>query len=206
MGTYNNKLYLITKDSFEDFDVQLSKIEKALQSGVDILQFRAKNLGTKELVKYAESLRALTLKYNVTYLINDRIDIAMAVNADGVHLGTSDMPIAMARQILGPDKIIGATAKTVETAKMAKTEGADYLGVGALFTTSSKSDALRMDFDQFKKVSNTTDLPVYGIGGITLENVSQITDLPLNGVAVISGILDSDNVEETTKDFKHILG
>lgn len=189
--TNNDILYLIA-----DMSHGIEPIEEALKEGIDLLQLREKQLSSREYLKRAKVLRELTRKYKTKFIINDRLDIAMLSDADGVHLGQDDIRVQDARNILGSNKIIGATCKTREQAVIAYEEGADYIGSGAWFATSTKSDAILITPEGFECVVNASPLPVYAIGGITVENASEPLLHHAFGLAVSSGIMKAENIRE----------
>lgn len=182
-------LYLIA-----DFSYGEEKIEAALKAGVDYIQLREKNISSAEYLKRARILRKMTEKYDTKFIVNDRLDIAMISEADGVHLGQSDVPVADARRILGKDKIIGATAKTVEQAVRAEQEGADYLGSGAWFFTSTKKDAVPIAEETYRAILNAVAIPNVAVGGITAENGKRPLNCGANGLAISAGILSAEDV------------
>ena len=190
------KLYLVTdSEILKDRDFYKC-IEDAIKSGVTMVQLREKNADGKEFLEKAIKLRELTNKYNVTFVINDRIDIAMLVDADGVHIGQSDIDAVSARKLLGDNKIIGVSARNIEEAKIAKANGADYLGIGAMFSTSTKSDAKLVSFNTLEEIIKEVNLPFVLIGGITLDNVKKLKHFKPDGYALVSGILGTDDISK----------
>ena len=195
------KLYLVTdSEILKDRDFYKC-IEDAIKSGVTMVQLREKNANGKDFLEKAIRLRELTKKYNVKFLINDRIDIAMIVDADGVHIGQSDIDAVSARKLLGDNKIIGVSARNIEEAKIAKANGADYLGIGAMFSTSTKMDAKLVSFDTLEEITNEVDLPFVLIGGITLDNVERLKKFNPDGYALVSAILDADNISKRVREW-----
>ena len=195
------KLYLVTdSEILKDRDFYKC-IEDAIKSGVTMVQLREKNANGKDFLEKAIRLRELTKKYNVKFLINDRIDIAMIVDADGVHIGQSDIDAVSARKLLGDNKIIGVSARNIEEAKIAKANGADYLGIGAMFSTSTKMDAKLVSFDTLEEITNKVDLPFVLIGGITLDNVERLKKFNPDGYALVSAILDADNISKRVREW-----
>ena len=190
------KLYLVTdSEILKDRDFYKC-IEDAIKSGVTMVQLREKNADGKEFLEKAIKLRELTNKYNVTFVINDRIDIAMLVDADGVHIGQSDIDAVSARKLLGDNKIIGVSARNLQEAKIAKENGADYLGIGAMFSTSTKSDAKLVSFNTLEEIIKEVNLPFVLIGGITLDNVKKLKHFKPDGYALVSGILGTDDISK----------
>ena len=173
----------------------------ALEGGARFLQFRNKHMTTRELVETAGELRRLTRQYGGMLVVNDRVDVALAVGADGVHLGNDDMPVSEARRLLGPDAIIGASAATVESARAAEAAGADYLGVGPIFATGSKADAGEaIGLGPMQQVKAAVELPLLAVGGITAGNVSQVIRAGADGVAVISAVSEADDMAAATAE------
>ena len=195
------KLYLVTdSEILKDRDFYKC-IEDAIKSGVTMVQLREKNANGKDFLEKAIKLRELTKKYNVKFLINDRIDIAMIVDADGVHIGQSDIDAVSARKLLGDNKIIGVSARNTQEAKIAKENGADYLGIGAMFSTSTKKDAKAVSFNTLESIIKEVNLPFVLIGGITLDNVEMLKKFNPDGYALVSGILGADNISKRVKEW-----
>lgn len=189
------KLYLVTDSDIlrgRDF---YNCIEEALKGGVTMLQLREKNASGKEFLEKAIKLRELTKKYNVKFIINDRVDIAMLCDADGVHVGQSDIPANKVRELMGEDKIVGVSARTVEEAIRAKENGADYLGVGAMFNTRTKLDAKSVSIEKLKEIKELIKLPVVAIGGLSLSNIDKLKECNVDGYAVVSAILGAENIK-----------
>ena len=190
------KLYLVTdSEILKDRDFYKC-IEDAIKSGVTMVQLREKNADGKEFLEKAIKLRKLTNKYNTTFVINDRIDIAILVDADGVHIGQIDIDAVSARKLLGDNKIIGVSARNLQEAKIAKENGADYLGIGAMFSTSTKSDAKLVSFNTLEEIIKEVNLPFVLIGGITLDNVKKLKHFKPDGYALVSGILGTDDISK----------
>lgn len=188
------KLYLVTDSDILKGRDFYKCIEDAMKAGVTMVQLREKNTDGKEFLEKALKLRELTRKYNVTFIINDRVDIALLSDADGVHVGQSDIDADSVRKLIGRDKIIGVSARSVAEAQKAKADGADYVGIGAMFSTSTKLDAKDVSFDTLREMTSQVDIPFVLIGGITLDNVSQLKVFNPDGYAIVSGILKSDNI------------
>ena len=176
--------------------------EEALRGGVTFVQIREKQLDRQHFLEEAEELKTLCARYKVPFVINDDVDLALQVGADGVHVGQSDMEAGDVRKKLGPDKIIGVSARTVEQALLAEKHGADYLGVGAVFPTSSKKDASEVSFQTLKEICEAVDIPVIAIGGITKENVAELAGSGICGVAVISAIFAQPDVRKAAAELK----
>ncbi|HHD2751395.1 TPA: thiamine phosphate synthase [Clostridium perfringens] len=198
------KLYLVT-DYKIPFNELLEKTKEALLGGVSIVQYRAKNKDTKEMCKEAKALKKLCDEFGAIFLVNDRIDVALAVKAHGVHIGQDDMDVSIARKIMPKDAVIGVTVHNREEALKAIEDGADNLGVGALFSTNSKDDATLMTLETLREIRKVSSIPLYGIGGITPYNLNSDILENLEGVAVISALLNSDNIAERSKEFLKIL-
>jgi len=180
-------------------------VKESLDGGVTFLQLREKDLDDENFLKEAIELKELCKEYKVPFVINDNVDIAIKMDADGVHVGQSDMEAGDVRAKLGPDKIIGVSAQTVEQAVLAEKRGADYLGVGTVFPTGSKDDAEDVSHETLKAICDAVSIPVVAIGGITLENASQLKDSGICGVAVISAIYAQDDIRKASEDLKKVV-
>lgn len=194
------KLYAVTDRSWLFGETLYEQVERALKGGVTLVQIREKNLDEASFEKEARELLELCHRYEVPLIINDNVALAKKLNGDGVHIGQSDMGIAHARQLLGDDKIIGVTAKTVEQALAAEAAGADYLGSGAVFESSTKADAKPMELALLQEICENVTIPVVAIGGITGDNVLQLKGRKMAGVAVVSGIFACQDIEAATRD------
>lgn len=173
-------------------------VKESLEGGATMIQLREKNLEEGPFLEEAKELQALCREYKVPFIVNDNVDIALEMNADGIHVGQSDMEAGEVREKLGPDKILGVSAQTVEQAVLAEKRGADYLGVGAVFPTGSKDDAVEVDFDTLKAICEAVTIPVVAIGGITRDNVTQLSGSGICGVAVISAIYAQEDIAAST--------
>lgn len=193
-------LYAITDRRWLKTETLYEQVEKALDGGITLLQLREKELDQEHFTKEAIRIKKLCTKYNVPLIINDNVDIALAVNADGVHVGQNDMEAGAVRAKLGPDKIIGVTAKTVEQALFAQKRGADYLGVGAVFHTGSKADAKEISHETLKEICEAVSIPVVAIGGITKENLSLLSGSGISGIAVISAVFAQKDIQHATEE------
>lgn len=182
-------LYLCTDRQLMTTDTIEESVELAIQGGVTVVQLREKECSSRQFYQLATDVKAITDAYEVPLIINDRLDIALAVGADGVHLGQKDIPIHVARNILGPDKIIGATANTKDKAEDAWKAGADYLGVGDVFGTSTKSDTNPVSLEELKIIKQSVEIPVIAIGGVNANNIRQLRETGVDGAAVISAIV-----------------
>ena len=197
-------LYLCTDRDLLNGKNFEESIELAIKGGVTILQLREKNCSSRKFLEIANSVKKITSKYKIPLIINDRLDICLAVDADGVHVGQDDLPCQTARKILGEEKIIGVSVSTVEEAIQAENDGANYFGVGAIFKTSTKTDAEIVPIETLKKIRDSVKIPVVAIGGINKNNLSQIKNF-VDGVAVISAIISDNNPENAAKDLLKIL-
>ena len=195
------RLYLVTnryQDSLESF---LEKVETACRSGVTIIQLREKNLTTNQYYQLAKQVKEITDAYQVPLIIDDRLDICLAVDAAGLHIGDDELPVSVARQVLGPDKILGVTAKTVKRALEAETSGADYLGTGAIFPTTTKENAPITLISTLKTICQMVAIPVVAIGGLTSENIDQLAATGIAGVAVVRDLMQAEDIEAKTQAF-----
>ena len=195
------RLYLVTnryQDSLENF---LEKVETACRSGVTIIQLREKNLTTNQYYQLAKQVKEITDAYQVPLIIDDRLDICLAVDAAGLHIGDDELPVSVARKVLGPEKILGVTAKTVKRALEAETSGADYLGTGAIFPTSTKENAPITLISTLKTICQTVAIPVVAIGGLTSENIDQLAETGIAGVAVVRDLMQAEDIEAKTQAF-----
>lgn len=188
------KLYAVTDRTWLKGQTLAFQIEEALKGGVTIVQLREKGLSTKAFVQEALAIKAITTRYNVPLIINDNVEVALLSDADGVHLGLDDMSVSKARTLLGPDKIIGASARTIERALEAESEGATYLGVGAIFGTTTKQDAKTITLDLLHSICLATAIPVVAIGGINEATLLQLKGLGISGVAVISSLFAKTDI------------
>jgi len=190
------KIYLVTDEKAclgKDF---YACIEEAIKGGVKIVQLREKNISTKDFYEKALKVKEICKNYDVLFIINDRLDIAQAVGADGVHLGQSDMPIEEARKILKDNFLIGATARNIEEAKKVELSGADYIGSGAIFGTSTKDNAKKLEMEELKKIVASVKIPVFAIGGININNVGSLKNIGLQGICAVSGILSEKDCKK----------
>ena len=195
-------LYAVTDRSWLNGETLYSQVEKALKGGATFVQLREKELDEAHFMEEAKEIKALCQQYHVPFVINDNVQIALAMDADGVHVGQSDMEAGNVRALLGEDKIIGVSAQTVEQALLAQERGADYLGVGAVFPTSSKSDADDVSREMLQAICEAVDIPVIAIGGITQENVVELKGTGICGIAVISAIFAKPDITEATRKLR----
>ena len=195
------RLYLVTnryQDSVESF---LEKVETACRSGVTIVQLREKNLTTNQYYQLAKQVKEITDAYQVPLIIDDRLDVCLAVDAAGLHIGDDELPVSVARKVLGPEKILGVTAKTVKRALEAEEGGADYLGTGAIFPTTTKENAPITLISTLKTICQRVAIPVVAIGGLTSENIDQLIGTGIAGVAVVRDLMQVEDIEAKTKAF-----
>ena len=195
------RLYLVTnryQDSVESF---LEKIETACRSGVTIVQLREKNLTTNQYYQLAKQVKEITDAYQVPLIIDDRLDVCLAVDAAGLHIGDDELPVSVARKVLGPDKILGVTAKTVKRALEAEEGGANYLGTGAIFPTTTKENAPITLISTLKTICQRVAIPVVAIGGLTSENIDQLIGTGIAGVAVVRDLMQAEDIEAKTQAF-----
>lgn len=197
-------LYAVTDRSWLNGRTLDQQVEEALKGGATFIQLREKELDQEHFLEEAKEIQKLCKMYHVPFVINDNVEIAVSIGADGVHVGQSDMEAGDVRKKLGPDKIIGVSAQTVEQAVLAEKRGADYLGVGAVFPTSSKSDACEVEHDTLKAICEAVNIPVIAIGGISTENVKKLSGKGLCGIAVISAIFAKSDIEAATKELKEL--
>lgn len=203
---FDTTLYFITDSSNYDMAEFLERVEQALQGGATIMQLREKNKTTREYIELAEAVHEITKKYNVPLIIDDRVDVMLAVDAEGVHVGAEDMPVATARKLIGPDKILGATAKTVEVAKAAYEAGADYLGVGAIYPTTTKVKTILTSTDTLKAICDAVPIKVNAIGGLNAENLGVLKGINIDGICAVSAIMKADSPKEAAKNMKEAFG
>ena len=195
-------LYLVTDSTGfleEDF---LARVEKACRGGITLLQLREKERSGREYFRLALKVKEIANRYHIPLLIDDRVDIAIAAGADGVHVGQSDLPVKEARRLLGPHKIIGATAKTVPQALEAQEQGADYLGVGAIFPTTTKVVTILTPVETLNQICRAVSIPVAAIGGLNAQNLSVLQNSPISGVSVVSAIMKQQDPEKAARELK----
>lgn len=203
MNTEDLNLYLVT-NPLEDEKEFLKTIEDAIKGGVTIVQLREKTGDTGDIYKIAVKVKKITDKYDIPLIINDRIDIMLAVDCAGIHIGQSDMPCNIARKMVGPDKIIGVSTSTAEESKKAQMDGADYLGCGAVYPTETKRDATHVTKETLKEISENVDIPVVAIGGIKLDNAENLANTGIKGLCFVSEIMNADNPESVSAKLSEI--
>ena len=195
------RLYLVTnryQDSLESF---LEKVETACRAGVTLVQLREKTLTTNQYYQLAKEVKEITDAYNIPLIIDDRLDVCLAVDAAGLHIGDDELPVSVARKVLGPEKILGVTAKTVKRALEAEEGGADYLGTGAIFPTTTKENAPITLISTLKTICQRVAIPVVAIGGLTSENIDQLMGTGIAGVAVVRDLMQAEDIETKTQAF-----
>ena len=193
-------LYVCTDRDIMTTDTLEEAVELAIKGGATIIQLREKDCTSREFYELALSIKDITDAYEVPLIINDRLDIALAVHADGVHLGQSDIPVQVARNVMGPNCIVGATANTLEKAKEAWQSRADYLGVGDVFGSATKNDTKPVELKELKKICDTVKIPVVAIGGISKKNIHLLKDTGVAGVAVISAVLGQTDITAAAEE------
>ena len=204
MKNIDLSLYLVT-DKSDDVEKFLNTIEEAIKGGVTVVQIREKTAETLDFYNLALKVKEITTKYNVPLIINDRVDVALAIDAEGVHVGQSDMPCDVTRKLIGEDKILGVSAATIDEAKKAEKDSADYIGTGAVFPTATKDDAPSITKQDLKDVVDSISIPVVAIGGITLENASQLKDTGIAGLSVVSAIMSAENPKKASQNLLNIF-
>lgn len=206
MRTFDSRLYFITDSTNYSEEEFLIRVEQALKGGITLLQLREKEKSTREYIELAEKVHTLAKNYNVPLIIDDRVDVALAVDAEGVHVGASDMPVATARKLMGENKIVGATAKTVPWAKEAYEQGADYLGVGAIYPTTTKVKTVLTSTDTLRDICSAVPIPVNAIGGLNKDNIDVLEGIPIAGICVVSAIMKADNPKTAAEELKARAG
>ena len=200
MKKFDTSLYFITDSTGLDEQEFLYRTEEALKGGVTLLQLREKDKTTREYIELAKKVHSLTKKYNVPLIIDDRVDVAIAIDAEGVHVGQSDMPVDIARKILGEERIVGATAKTVEQALEAYNNGADYLGVGAIYPTTTKVKTVLTSTETLDKICKSVPIPVNAIGGLNKDNIDVLQGIDIAGICVVSAIMRAESPKKAAEE------
>ena len=202
MKKFDPSLYFITDSTGFTEEEFLFRVEQALNGGATLLQLREKNKSTKEYIQLAEKVHVIAKRYNVPLIIDDRVDVALAIDAEGVHVGAEDMPVATARKLMGDDKIVGATAKTVPWAKEAYEQGADYLGVGAIYPTTTKVKTVLTSVDTLRDICNAVPIPANAIGGLNKDNIDILAGIPIAGICVVSAIMKAKDPKTAAEELK----
>lgn len=201
----NLLLYAVTDRSWTENQTLYEQLEDALIGGVTCVQLREKNLSEEDFIQEAIEIRELCRKYNVPLIINDNLNVAIKSNADGIHVGQEDVSAAEIRKLVGDNFIIGVTAKTVEQAKKAENDGADYIGVGAVFPSPTKTNAIRITNEQLNEICSSVSIPAVAIGGISLDNITELSGCKMSGVAVVSAIFAADDIKTTVQELKRTV-
>ena len=199
---FDSSMYFITDSTNYSEEEFLYRVEQALMGGITLLQLREKDKSTREYMDLAEKVHTLTKKYNVPLIIDDRVDVALAIDAEGVHVGQSDMPVSIARKLMGDDKIVGATTKTVPQALEAYEQGADYLGVGAIYPTTTKVKTVLTSTETLGNICSAVPIPVNAIGGLNKDNIDVLKGIPIAGICVVSAIMKADVPKQAAIELK----
>lgn len=195
----NYKLYLVTdREILKNTDLSIA-VEEAILGGVTLVQLREKDISTNEFYKTALNIKRITDKYDIPLIINDRLDIALSIDAAGLHVGQKDLPADIVRKLLGKDKILGVSVSNIDEAKKAQEDGADYIGVGAVFPTSTKKDADVVSIERLKEIKESVSIPVVAIGGINENNALLLKPAKIDGIAVVSCILGKDDIKQAAE-------
>ena len=200
MKKINTRLYFITDSTNFTEKEFLFRVEEGLKGGATLLQLREKEKSTREYIELAQKVHNITRKYNVPLIIDDRVDVALAINAEGVHVGQSDMPVFVARKLMGEDKIVGATAKTVPQAEEAFRQGADYLGVGAIYPTTTKVKTVLTSTQTLSQICDAVPIPVNAIGGLNKDNIDVLKGIPIAGICVVSAIMKAESPKKAADE------
>ena len=195
-------MYFITDSTNYSEEEFLYRVEQALMGGITLLQLREKDKTTREYIDLANKVHTLTKKYNVPLIIDDRVDVALAIDAEGVHVGQSDMPVSTARKLMGDDKIVGATTKTVPQALEAYEQGADYLGVGAIYPTTTKVKTVLTSTETLGNICSAVPIPVNAIGGLNKDNIDVLKGIPIAGICVVSAIMKADDPKQAAVELQ----
>ena len=199
---FDSSMYFITDSTNYSEEEFLYRVEQALMGGITLIQLREKDKSTREYMDLAEKVHTLTKKYNVPLIIDDRVDVALAIDAEGVHVGQSDMPVSIARKLMGDDKIVGATTKTVEQAVEAYAQGADYLGVGAIYPTTTKVKTVLTSTETLGNICSAVPIPVNAIGGLNKDNIDVLKGIPIAGICVVSAIMKADDPKQAAVELQ----
>ena len=199
---FDSSMYFITDSTNYSEEEFLYRVEQALMGGITLLQLREKDKTTREYIDLANKVHTLTKKYNVPLIIDDRVDVALAIDAEGVHVGQSDMPVSTARKLMGDDKIVGATTKTVPQALEAYEKGADYLGVGAIYPTTTKVKTVLTSTETLGNICSAVPIPVNAIGGLNKDNIDVLKGIPIAGICVVSAIMKADDPKQAAVELQ----
>ena len=201
----NYSIYLVTDSELMSTETVEQAVEQAIKGGCTLVQLREKKLSSLDFYNTALKVKTITDHYNIPLIINDRVDIALAVDAAGVHVGQSDLPAKIIRNIIGNDKILGVSASSLTEAMQAEKEGADYLGVGAMFITGTKTDAELVSLESLKEIKRTTSLPIVAIGGINKDTIPLLADTGIDGIAVVSAIISEKDIFMAASKIKSLF-
>ena len=201
----NYSIYLVTDSELMSTETVEQAVEQAIKGGCTLVQLREKKLSSLDFYNTALKVKTITDHYNIPLIINDRVDIALAVDAAGVHVGQSDLPAKIVRNIIGNDKILGVSASSLTEAMQAEKEGADYLGVGAMFITGTKTDAELVSLESLKEIKRTTSLPIVAIGGINKDTIPLLADTGIDGIAVVSAIISEKDISMAASSLKSLF-
>ena len=193
-------LYLCTDRGLMTSDTIEEAVEEAILGGTGVIQLREKDIDARDFYKMAVSLKEITSKYHVPLIINDRVDVALACDADGVHIGQRDIPAKLVREMIGPDKLLGVSAATVEEAVQAVEDGADYLGIGAMYATGTKEDAEIVTIDELRRIREAVNVPIVVIGGINLKTLDNFKGYGIDGLAVVSAVMAAEDVQAAARE------
>ena len=199
---FDSSMYFITDSTNYSEEEFLYRVEQALMGGITLLQLREKDKSTREYMDLANKVHTLTKKYNVPLIIDDRVDVALAIDAEGVHVGQSDMPVSTVRKLMGDDKIVGATTKTVPQALEAYEQGADYLGVGAIYPTTTKVKTVLTSTETLGNICSAVPIPVNAIGGLNKDNIDVLKGIPIAGICVVSAIMKADDPKQAAVELQ----
>lgn len=202
MREFDTTMYFITDSGFSSEEEFLRRVESACRGGVTLVQLREKQLSAREYIALGEKVHAITRRYSIPLIIDDRADVALAVGAEGVHIGQSDIPVKIARQIMGEGAIIGATAKTVAQARTAYEQGADYLGVGAIYPTTTKVKTVLTSVETLKEIVRAVPIKVNAIGGLNKDNIGVLKGSGIDGICAVSAIMKADNPEKAARELR----
>ncbi len=207
MAAIDYSLYLVTDADLSGGRSTLEVVEAAIRGGVTVVQYREKNASTRRMFEEALELRALCRRHSVPFIVNDRVDVALAVNADGVHVGQEDLPAALARRLVGPGRLVGVSVDNIDQARQAQADGADYVGASPIFATPTKPDASPpMGIEGLRELARLCQLPVVAIGGINRTNAAEVLQAGAVGIAVVSAIVSARDVEHAARELKRITG